>query len=199
MKSRRIHSRFLIALSFLFCRQMYWSPMQHDNHDDYSSSSDLYLQQKGRLYFQSIWNSFQAKISNLKPFTITCKRLDLRFPRFTSLKSFQSEYYGENFNSLTDCDRRYYGAGAVGKVKTYFFGNKAEINFRDVSQSLKSGEKVWRWADGRRSTAQPESEVSGGEGWELHNICFSRDFPQDNFQNLAEKIPFSAKKMLKSI
>ena len=34
---------------------------------------------------------------------------------------FKSEYYGENFNSITDCDRRYYGAGAVGKVKTYFF------------------------------------------------------------------------------
>ena len=46
---------------------------------------------------------------------------------------FKSEYYGENFNSLTDCDRRYYGAGAVGKVKTYFFGNKAKINFKDVS------------------------------------------------------------------
>ena len=42
------------------------------------------------------------------------------------------------------------------------------------------GVKRYRWADGRRSAAQPESEVSGGDDWELMNVCYNRyvyDFP----------------------
>ena len=35
------------------------------------------------------------------------------------------------------------------------------------------GDKRFRWADGRRSTAQPENEVSGGPEYELQDVCWS--------------------------
>ena len=63
-------------------------------------------------------------------------------------KTLDQTDFGSDFNSLTDC--------------------KANMGGRA------GGEKRWRWADGRRSAAQPESEVSGGDEWELMDICYNR-------------------------
>ena len=57
--------------------------------------------------------------------------------------------FGADFNSVTDC--------------------KANLGGRD---GLGSNEKRYRWADGRRSAAQPASEVSGGDEYELMNVCY---------------------------
>ena len=55
-----------------------------------------------------------------------------------------------DFNSVTDC--------------------KANLGGRD---GIGGNEKRYRWADGRRSAAQPESEVSGGDDFELMNVCYA--------------------------
>ena len=60
------------------------------------------------------------------------------------------ELLSADFNSVTDCKANLGGRDGVG-------GN----------------EKRYRWADGRRSTAQPESEVSGGDEYELMNVCYA--------------------------
>ena len=71
--------------------------------------------------------------------------------------------FGENFNAVTDCKQNLGGASTIG-----------------------NREKRYRWADGRRSAAQPESEVSGGDDYELMNICYSL-----RAHNYAEMVEYS--------
>ena len=58
--------------------------------------------------------------------------------------------FGADFNPVTDCKYTLGGADDIGNNK-----------------------KRYRWADGRRSAAQPESEVSGGDEYELMGVCYN--------------------------
>lgn len=49
---------------------------------------------------------------------------------------------------------------------------EGKINYYYMKDLECNNDRPWRWADGRRSAAQPAEEVSGGENWELCEICY---------------------------
>jgi len=71
-------------------------------------------------------------------------------------------------------------------------GLNAFDQFNSVTECVETrttfkGEKAWRWADGRRSKAQPAEEVSGGSEWELLEICYDRN--THDFHELKARVP----------
>ena len=62
----------------------------------------------------------------------------------------------------------------------YFDGDEAEFDSATVCKGNLGGRtgdgslKKYRWVDGRRSLAQPESDLTGESGWHLQDICYNR-------------------------